>query len=433
MLPRLARVVLCLVVVASPVMVAAPVAAARVDVTVGAPDRFSPNGDGRQDSLRVRLTVPRTAHVRLTIGSPGGRVVNRRVDLGRLPRGTHTWTWDGRNQSGKVVDDEDYVIRVYDGRVRTYTTPVATEEVQVDTSFAPELTAPTFGAGRNATPRVYPRTTVVTDAIDLSAVSYETHVSSLELVIRNRRGRVVRRADVDEPVPYADGTGVRATGRTVSWAAVRGGGPLPKGRYTAVVVGADGAGNRGSSKPLRIWVSQDQLEWRETTTTLTAQGSHVAQCTYSSANGCGDPLPCGLVLPSAVYAEGLSHRPRACEPADPRRSDAAVSQHLLEVPEATGVRGVAAVRVSFVGTPTTAGETDAGTLTVPGDDGGATVVGTSGQSAWVEDPAWGEGLDRQYPVAQRDPAATWFFGTSDGNQVDVATYTVDVRYLAVAG
>ena len=105
---------------------------------------------------------------------------------------------------------------------------------------------------------------------------------------------------------------------------------------------------------------------------------------------------------------------------------------MLEVPEATGVRGLAAVRVSFVGAPTTAGEPDTGTLVVSGAGGGSRVVGTSGQSAWVEDPAWGEGLDRSYPLPQRDPAAHWSFGTSGTSSVDVASFTVDVRYLAVA-
>ena len=39
---------------------------------------------------------------------------------------------------------------------------------------------------------------------------------------------------------------------------------------------------------------------------------------------------------------------------------------MVEVPETTGVRGLAAVRVSFVGAPTTAGESDTGTLVGPG-------------------------------------------------------------------
>ena len=35
-------------------------------------------------------------------------------------------------------------------------------------------------------------------------------------------------------------------------------------------------------------------------------------------------------------------------------------------------------------------------------------------------------------LPQRDPAVLWGFGTSGASSVDVATFTVDVRYLAVA-
>ena len=408
-------------------------ASARDAFSLAAPSRFSPNGDGVKDTLRVEVTVPRRTHVRLTVGSVGGRLEYRRVDLGRLPSGTHTWTWDGRNQTGRVVPDQAYVIRAYDVAAGRNAAPVASEEVQVDTGFSPDLTTPTFGAGRKARARVYPRTAVVTDTLDLSAIAHEKEVTFFELVIRNDRGRVVRRADVGERLPYAIGGGFRDIGRTVSWAAVRGGKPLPRGRYTAVVVGGDTAGNTGRSEPLDIWVSAEKLEWRQTTTTLTAQASRtVGACAYTTANGCGEDAPCGEVLPSTTYAGGLSYRPRACEPADPRRSDAALAHHMLEVPEATGVRGLAAVRVSFVGSPTTAGEADTGTLAVPGVHGASRVVGTSGRSEWVDDPAWGGGLDRSYPIPQRDPAALWSFSTSGTSSVDVATFTVDVRYLAVA-
>lgn len=399
---------------------------------VSAPARFSPDADGTKDTVEVSIAVPRPTRVRLSIVSAGGNKEYRSVDLGRLRTGTHTWTWDGRNQRGRVVGDADYVIRlveVAEGRAVT----VATDDVRVDTSFSATLTTPTFGAGKRAVARVYPRTTVVTDTIDLDAISYEREgeVTSLELVISDARGRVVRRADVDETIPGASG-GYYATGRTVPWAAVRGGKPLPKGRYTAFVVGVDKAGNAGRSDVLRLWVSADRLEWVETTTTITPQASEVGICQYSSANGCGDDAPCGQVLPSTIYVGGLSHRPRACETPGLQRSDAAHAQHMIEVPDATGVRGVAAVRVSFVGAPTTAGESDTGTLSVPGVAGASTVIGTAGRSDWVVDPAWGDGLDGvSYPVPRRAPAAMWSFTTSGTNQVDIASYTVDVRYLTV--
>ena len=172
----------------------------------------------------------------------------------------------------------------------------------MDTRFSPTLVAPTFGAEPGAPALVYPRTTVVTDTLPLRADVWDNKVDFFELVIRNARGRVVRRADVDERHMGPAGPSF-GTGRTVEWAAVRGGKPLPKGRYTAVASGRDLAGNTGRSAPLRIWVSDDELEWQERTETVTPVGSVWTEPCVGS--GCGDFQPCGTVVPSARFADGL--------------------------------------------------------------------------------------------------------------------------------
>jgi hypothetical protein len=191
------------------------------------------------------------------------------------------------------------------------------------------LTAPRYGAELGAPARVYPRSTVVTDTLDLRASAEERRLVYLELIIRNRNGRLVRRADVAEPL--TTNGGLHGYGRTVTWAAIRGGRPLPSGRYTAVVVGRDKAGNTGRSYPVKIWVSADKVEWRETTTTVAPDESAFGPCTYSSANGCGDIPDCGEVVASTLYAGGLSYRSTPC--ANPASFQSrASSAHLLEVP-----------------------------------------------------------------------------------------------------
>lgn len=254
----------------------------------------------------------------------------------------------------------------------------------------------------------------------------------MRLVIRNLAGRVVRDADVNETLRNVNGY-TYGTGRTVLWAARRGGNPLPKGRYSAVVTGRDKAGNPGRSAALRIWVSDDTLVWREATTTVLASQLRFGSCTYSSANGCGDFPDCGDVVPSAQYVGGLSYRSTLCAAPESYQSRAG-SYHLLQVPEATGVRGVSAIRVVFSGTATTAGEPDVGMLSVWGVAGDSSVAGTSGQSAWVMDPTWGEGDvgDPDSYVPRRDPGAAWSFATTGTDSVDLATFTVDVRYLTVS-
>lgn len=421
--------------IASPALAVLPPAgaAARAGFDVSAPSRFSPNGDGVKDTVRIRYRLPERTHVWLAIGAASSRVTHRKVDLGVQPKGTHEWTWNGRNQSGKVVPDQAYQVRLYDTVPGSegFATWRASEKVQVDTRFSPTLDTPAFGAAPGTAARVYPRTTVVTDSLPISAAVWDNKVARFELVIRDARGRVVRRADLDERGTGPDGRPSFGTGRTVEWAAVRGGKPLPKGRYTAVASGRDLAGNTGRSRPLRIWVSDDRLEWRETTTTVTPDATDFGPCTWSTANGCGDQPDCGDVVASTLYAGGLSYRSRVCDP--PRQhGNSAGREHLLEVPEATGVRGLAAVRVAFAGAPTTAGEPDTGTLLVPGRGAGSQVVGTSGRSEWVEEPAWGEGLVAGEQLPARAPAALWSFSTAGTDSVDVATFTVDVRYLAVA-
>ena len=68
-----------------------------------------------------------------------------------------------------------------------------------------------------------------------------------------------------------------------------------------------------------------------------------------------------------------------------------------------------------------------------GESADSDVVGTSGQSEWVLDPVWGEGEagEPDSYVQRRDPGAAWSFFTTGTDSVDVASFTVDVRYLAV--
>ncbi len=429
----LAATVLALLAAPTLAVVPAASAAARPDYSITAPSRFSPNGDRVKDVLPLRYTLPRRMRVRLEIGSARGRTILRRVNLGERSAGTHTWRWNGRNQSGRIAADGRYRIRLVTSDAAGLPVTLAQEATQLDTSFAPTLLTSSFGAPHRKAPRVFPRTKVVRDALSLTAAVGETKVERLRLKIRTKWGRVVRSVDVNAPWVGAAGD-VTGRGKVVGWTARKGGKPLPRGRYTAVLTGRDRAGNSGRSKSLRIFVSADKLVWREESRKVTPDATVFGPCTYSSANGCGDFPDCGEVVPSTLFVGGLSHRSALCvDQLSPLSR--AWAPHLLEVPEATGVRGLAAVRVAFTGAPTHPGATDVGTLRVWGVSGDSQVVGTSGTSAWVTDPTWGEGDtgERSRGVPSRAPAAAWGFETTGTDSVDVASYTVDVRYLAVAG
>ena len=453
---RLLTVMLAPAVVAATLGTAAPTSAASSApdaFEVVAPFSFSPDGDGVKDEIPVRIALPRAAaKVVVEVSHYYGRgVVRTTAILPRQPAGVTTWTWDGRTDRGKRLRNGLYLVKVRavwaDDRIPGEAPPIV---VDLDTTFAPTLSATTFGvATRKATYRVFPRSTAVRDSLPLHARIDEYAVKSLSLVIRDEAGRVVQERDVNRAIkgssvgyiPDGDGgmVDLEARGRTIGWTGRRGGAPLKPGRYTAVVEGRDRAGNSGRSETMRLFVSRDRLVWRQKTETVGAAASAVATCDfYPDEYKCSDLPDCGSVVPSAVFPGGLSYRSR---PSGPGCGEAtARSLHFLEVPEATGVRGLAEVRVAFAGAPTTAGEADTGTMRVYGPYVASTqtssdVVGVTGRSDWVADPLWGDGLAPEggdYRVLQRDPAALWQFATTGDDSVDVGTYTVDVRYLAVA-
>jgi hypothetical protein len=74
---------------------------------------FTPNGDCRYDSVRIRFRTTQSDHGAVQIVRPGGRVV---VTLAReefLKRYTfHDYFWDGRQRGGGVAAPGRYKLRV---------------------------------------------------------------------------------------------------------------------------------------------------------------------------------------------------------------------------------------------------------------------------------------------------------------------------------
>jgi flagellar hook assembly protein FlgD len=68
--------------------------------------RFSPNGDHKHDSLRVRWSLTERASIRVVVRNSHHDVVRSYSRSGR--RGHGTITWDGRNDAGKLVRDGAY-------------------------------------------------------------------------------------------------------------------------------------------------------------------------------------------------------------------------------------------------------------------------------------------------------------------------------------
>ena len=137
-------------------------------------------------------------------------------------------------------------------------------------------------------------------------------------------------------------------------------------------------------------------------------------------------------MPSTRLAGGLSYRSAECAPAGSYRNEA-WALHYLPVPESAGVRGIGSAKVSFTGSPTTDGEADLGTLSVwredfslPDED----VAGsTFAETPFVDCPRGCRGIEAY--DEDFDPGVIWSFRTTGTDSVDVGTFTVTMRYLAV--
>ena len=394
---------------------------------------FSPNGDGVRDSTKIRLSLPRWAdNVQVRIGrrdSP--QQAFRVVDLGRLRKGKHTWTWDGRRDDGSKVGDGAFRVEVVSSPRRWRESAGA---VVVDRVFSPGV-APSvqFSLPPGQVPRVFPRTKVVTDhvtIVDTGIRRYSeypaTGLKGLRLEIRDKAGRMVLRQPMSrksDEEPYF----------SYDWTARVNGKPLLPGRYRAVVNGLDSAGNQGPGEPLRLWVSRDSLEWREQTYTVEPAASTVGPCFFDGGSGCGDlPTPPCEVAPSDMFPGGLSYRSDTCRQPE-YGSLYAGRAHWLPIPDALPGRGVHRARVAFRGAPTDAAGSDVGTLSVSGEtyaDRESVTSSTGAETAEVRPRYW-NGVPYGNYNELVPPGVGWSFITRNGDAVDVDRFLVSARYLAV--
>jgi len=191
---------------------------------------FSPTCECKTSSADIRFRLRKPDHVSVEIVDTRGRVVR---ELARdRPQGRRfvTYSWDGRDTSGRVVDEGTYKPRVHLARQRR--TIVMPNPIRVDTT-PPRITSFTArpvvispdGDGR----------------FDRAKIRY----------------RVDERATVEL---YVDGVralrrlGTRTSG-TMDWFGTAGGEPLPEGSHTLRLVARDLAGNlgpRSGSRTVRI-------------------------------------------------------------------------------------------------------------------------------------------------------------------------------------
>jgi flagellar hook assembly protein FlgD len=195
--------------------------AVTVDDTLGhpaaAPVWLSPNGDGVRDATVVSFRTTRSAKIGLVFAASNGTKV-RRVALGSLAAGGHTWSWNGTNAAGTTVADGRYTCTLTAvNAVGTVAVPV---RLRVDT-------APPVAAWRSGSVKV--KLGKQLNAA-YSVADNESPTAAVTIVASSASGATV--ASVSRPA-VATGVGQR-------WAFK----PKARGRYTVLLGAVDRAGNR---------------------------------------------------------------------------------------------------------------------------------------------------------------------------------------------
>jgi hypothetical protein len=187
-----------------------------------------PNCDCAKHTVTLRFDLPKAQRVTVSLVNHEGEVVRTFADDQFLDKGTHPFVFDGRNDSGAVLPDGNYRLRVgLRAEGRSVTAP---RVLHIDT--------------RPPRPRIV-------------AVTPPTVVPGSA----GRRGRVrirfkgpsnpppqfgVWRTDGPKPVLVAHFAGRRGR-RTAAWDGLVAGAPAPEGSYLISVTVRDKAGNKGSA------------------------------------------------------------------------------------------------------------------------------------------------------------------------------------------
>ena len=151
-----------------------------IHVTATQPIYLSPNGDGRQDAADVTFELRRSAVVSASVLSAGRSVLT--ASLGSLPTGVHTFQWNGRSASGKLVSGGAYsiVLSADNGQA----------VVQAACGAVVDLAGPSISAGSLSV--VKRRRAAVTSVVARDKRSAMVHVIA---VVKSARGKVITRVD----------------------------------------------------------------------------------------------------------------------------------------------------------------------------------------------------------------------------------------------
>ena len=401
---------------------------------------FSPNGDRVKDKGRIAFKLAKKSEVTVKVRRTNkAETLVYEDKLGKVTRGGHTWTWNGKDRNRRVVRDGSYqVVFVADQVAEDGVKGRAWGLVHVDTEFdarwRPEANTDT----------VYPRTLVIHDRIGLTLGNDPddpmTALGGFESTLKNSQGDVVHkgRSKAYHAGMYQDVWPLGFDGRFPKNE------PLPAGAYTFRYKVWDLAGNPGRAKSITVHVSDTVLVEARGTVVVPPAGPTDPPASAASARDDGrasttggdDPprIPCGTVVASEVYTDpgAKSYRSSdACGDTWSRPAIATASGRAdlsSTLTRQVAPRGVQLATVSMRGKPTVAGETDTARLSAHGYPSSSSVVSAAVPDETVTTAQAGYEWDSVYG-ADYFWHVDWTIQTTGNDSYDVADMTITYHYL----
>ena len=424
---------------------------------------LSPNGDQSKDKARIAFTLAKKSEVIVKIHrTDKTRTIVYKEKLGKLTRGDHTWTWNGKNLNGKVFRDGRYYAafvadQVAEGGKKRVDDTAVYLDTKFDAQWAPKLSGDTVYPHTPGRERDFIGLTLDSEPDDPMAA-----LGEVQSTLKDAQGRVVSAGK-----PFEYNAWYYASGYEVSMPLAFFGTdaktktPLPAGTYRLRYKVWDVAGNPGGSKAVTVHVSDKPLV--EVTGSVVVPPTGLSQpsgpaagtpatTTARAAERDGRwsptvgenetrPVPCGTVVPSEVYTEpgAMSFRSAdTCGGESRGRPSLAAAQGGVDLasiltPE-VAPRGLRTSWVSMRGKPTVAGETDTARLYQSSlswfyflPDGYASPAAVPEETVTTTQP-------KDYPFeapyfAGYTRAVDWFIATVGADSFDVAAVAVHYTYL----
>lgn len=214
-----------------------------------APVTISPNGDGVHDATTITYSLANTQSVQAFVFSSTGQRIRGPLNLGSQAAGTHTWGYQGINNSAQIVPNGQYTVWI--------TTTRGSAKGAVSTLIAIDTTPPRF-LTLSAPQIFYPVRDGYNDTFTVSGS--QTKSVRMQLVIDDATG--AHHVTIVSQAKGPGNFGITWDGRDSA------GHFVPAGNYSWWLVATDSAGNHAQTGRHSIVASAHHLVARTTTVDL---------------------------------------------------------------------------------------------------------------------------------------------------------------------